>query len=335
MAFLSIDRRRYLVGLLVAMLLPVQGSISAPVQLVSPQAQLTAADFTRLLALAREVDEAYRRGLRVSGYLIRQSPGGNSPNDLRHLYFTVREDATTGRQIVAIRGTINSLDARIDLIRRATPDPVSGAIVHEGFARLAQVLHKPLVKRLNMDAPIIITGHSLGGAVAALLGQRLLMEGYPVERVITFGQPRFTNHAGAAIFGGLPLLRVVHQRDPIPLVPARMSGNLAASRGEDATYAHFNDALMLLDGPYYTVQPAGFGDNASLLRRLLHGIPQDHSLDAYIASLREKAQQIRFVPWRQHRRRLSAPVEESAPRGRKHDVRTNFNSSHPASTPRK
>jgi thioesterase domain-containing protein len=45
-----------------------------------------------------------------------------------------------------------------------------------------------------------VTGHSLGGAVAAILTIYLIEDGVQVERVVTFGQPRFTTTDGIGEF---------------------------------------------------------------------------------------------------------------------------------------
>ena len=103
--------------------------------------------------------------------------------------------------------------------------------VHEGFnAYVQQVLQSSVVDggtlrgvfRYAAESPdtyLIITGHSLGGAAATLLGQRLLDLGLPAERfeVITFGAPAIGNEAMANAYGNrLKLTRVTNTLDPVP-----------------------------------------------------------------------------------------------------------------------
>lgn len=104
--------------------------------------------------------------------------------------------------------------------------------VHEGFnAYVTTVLRKSVLNEdgslrgvfryvaEDPDAYLIITGHSLGGAAATLLGQRLLDLGLPAERfeVITFGAPAIGNEAMANAYGGrLRLVRVTNTLDPVP-----------------------------------------------------------------------------------------------------------------------
>jgi hypothetical protein len=83
------------------------------------------------------------------------------------------------------------------------------------------------------DYEIVLVGHSLGGAVAALAGLEMQLRGWkPV--VTTFGEPRIGN-AGLAEFvnalfdldaggesqdgDGMRYRRVTHVNDPIPLLP--------------------------------------------------------------------------------------------------------------------
>ncbi len=71
----------------------------------------------------------------------------------------------------------------------------------------------------NKNAFLIITGHSLGGATATLLGERLASLGMPKEKfaVITFGAPAIGNKAFAEKYGDkINLLRVTNEADPIP-----------------------------------------------------------------------------------------------------------------------
>ena len=69
------------------------------------------------------------------------------------------------------------------------------------------------------DAYLIITGHSLGGAAATILGERLIDLGLPKDKfqVITFGAPAVGNEAFAQSYGNrMNLTRIVNPNDPIP-----------------------------------------------------------------------------------------------------------------------
>lgn len=69
------------------------------------------------------------------------------------------------------------------------------------------------------DTYLVITGHSLGGAAATLLGERLVSLGMPKDRfmVITFGAPAVGNAAFAEQYGDkIRLLRISNRKDPVP-----------------------------------------------------------------------------------------------------------------------
>lgn len=69
------------------------------------------------------------------------------------------------------------------------------------------------------DAHLLLTGHSLGGAAATLLGERLVSLGFPEEKftVVTFGAPAIGNAAFADTYGeSIELLRITNTNDPVP-----------------------------------------------------------------------------------------------------------------------
>ena len=103
--------------------------------------------------------------------------------------------------------------------------------VHKGFNSYADLTLRMLLTsgsyqfledfRREGDAHLLLTGHSLGGAVATLVGQRLIDFGFDPERlqVITFGAPAVGNKAFKQMYGDrMDLLRVTNTRDPVPLV---------------------------------------------------------------------------------------------------------------------
>ncbi len=104
--------------------------------------------------------------------------------------------------------------------------------VHEGFNTYvdsvlrssvvnAQSKFKGVFKKVyeTPNSHLILTGHSLGGAAATLLGERLISLGMPKEKftVITFGAPAIGNDEFAMEYGDkIDLLRVTNTSDPIP-----------------------------------------------------------------------------------------------------------------------
>lgn len=104
--------------------------------------------------------------------------------------------------------------------------------VHEGFnTYVDSVLRSSVVNGQSRfkgvfkkvyetdNSHLILTGHSLGGAAATLLGERLVSLGMPKEKftVITFGAPAIGNDEFAMEYGDkINLLRVTNTSDPIP-----------------------------------------------------------------------------------------------------------------------
>ena len=68
-------------------------------------------------------------------------------------------------------------------------------------------------------AHIVLTGHSMGGAVATLLATRLVDLGFPKEKlhVLTFGAPAVGNREYNAVYADfLDIVRITNTNDPIP-----------------------------------------------------------------------------------------------------------------------
>jgi triacylglycerol lipase len=131
-------------------------------------------------------------------------------------YFLSRAN---GIQTIAIRGTANLENVMLDLDLELKPDTALDIKLHQGFGSAAKAVYTDVKPYLNEKLPIHITGHSLGGAIAVILGLYLQQEDYAVTQIITFGQPKVTNVTGAKKYDLLPLIRVVTLNDIVPLVP--------------------------------------------------------------------------------------------------------------------
>jgi hypothetical protein len=72
--------------------------------------------------------------------------------------------------------------------------------------------------KVAKSTPLVVSGHSLGGAVATIAGQFLYESGWNVQSVWTFGSPR----PGQGVFAmqySLPNFRIVAPNDIVPKVP--------------------------------------------------------------------------------------------------------------------
>jgi len=143
---------------------------------------------------------------------------------------------TTDFHLLAFRGTKLPQDWMTDL--KCTPvryDWVfSGAPsigeIHAGFGHcLAEKILNiaaDLSKR-DLVKPLLITGHSLGGALAALTGLYLTTSGKSVptiSRIYTFGQPRIGLYDFCNTYSRIlsdKLIRFVNNQDVVPRVPFR------------------------------------------------------------------------------------------------------------------
>lgn len=158
------------------------------------------------------------------------------------------KDTLAHRQIISIRGTetkyIKSVLTDAEYIKQL--DPKLGIYVHAGFRRASLELFDSLSSRLDKTYSTHITGHSLGGALAVLLTYDLTVDGYKLERTVTFGQPKVTNREGVEKFKAVKLLRIINSKDPVAYVPP-----LSFVTVQDRPYMHAGGALVLQDKPPY------------------------------------------------------------------------------------
>ncbi|KAJ0408601.1 hypothetical protein P43SY_008948 [Pythium insidiosum] len=137
--------------------------------------------------------------------------------------------------IVAFRGSMDVMNwiDNLTFVKKKAYPKFPHVRVHEGFfwvymSVASQVV--PAVRKLlktHPNAPVIVTGHSLGGAVTALCAFDLaLLHHIPVNAVYTFGEPRVGNDAfSAELHHAIPsIFRVTHFRDVVPHLPPTWIG---------------------------------------------------------------------------------------------------------------
>ena len=187
-------------------------------------------------------------------------------------YFLSRAN---GVQTIAIRGTANLENAMLDLDLELQPDSQLNIKLHQGFGSGAKAVYEDIQPFLSKEHPIHLTGHSLGGAIAVILAMYLEKDGFAVEQVITFGQPKVTNATGAKMFSSLPLTRVVTPNDIVPLVPP-----ISPMQIKDLDiFWHMGEEVILLGGKTFT-QTNGI---KSILRatKFTTSIPNEQNLIAH------------------------------------------------------
>ena len=113
------------------------------------------------------------------------------------------------------------------------PQSYANAYVHHGFKQSVEAVQPAvrtfLSKYYSKTKRLLVTGHSLGGAMATI-GSFDLHHGvdgdpYPVTLAVTFGAPRSLSAAWfdstSRVTYDVPTLRVTHHRDVVPHVPPR------------------------------------------------------------------------------------------------------------------
>ena len=119
-----------------------------------------------------------------------------------------------GVTIISIRGTDNAKNVLTDLDARPFKDRKLGVQVHRGFRDASEKLKNDIIENVPLEENIILTGHSLGGAIAQILGLWFEDDAYEVQ-IYTFGSPSVMieqmwedGH-----------FRVYLENDPVPFLP--------------------------------------------------------------------------------------------------------------------
>ena len=191
--------------------------------------------------------------------------------------------------VIACRGTqkdagmANDIIADLQVFRS---DSVSGNKIHQGFKEEVDKIYplvENLVDKITKGKKIWATGHSLGGAMATILAQRLeFTGGHDVDTLYTFGSPR----AGGPKFRAwcdkhLNHQRFVNNNDVVPCLPTwvryRHTGDnyYITSTGEITRLGRWSSAR---------VRDKGW----SLLKTILKGrldLVADHNIKEYIRHL--------------------------------------------------
>jgi hypothetical protein len=126
--------------------------------------------------------------------------------------------------LLSVRGTASGSDALRDLDAAQVPFVEGVGKVHNGFYGSAKAVIKfvtTYLDRFHVGQKVIITGHSLGGAVAFLLAEMLRRrKGYEYDIVLyTYGAPRAVDKTFADGASALIHHRTVNHNDPVPSVP--------------------------------------------------------------------------------------------------------------------
>jgi len=229
---------------------------------------------------------------------IRDVAAGVTPPDINNASSDTQaltQVLPDGRTLVAFPGSASLRDWLTDFNIWRKPwepgDPFAGGdqLVHRGFRSAYRSIHDELETRLPHGASLVLTGHSLGGALATLAASAL--DGlFHIDTVITFGSPRVGNRKFAVHYNsrfGERTARVVNAHDPVPYSPWRFG-----------RYRHVATQVFLpgaggvrIDEPFQVMA----GELASLVTAERHSafgiaaesklIVEHHHLSRYIAKL--------------------------------------------------
>jgi hypothetical protein len=168
-------------------------------------------------------------------------------------------------RIVAFMGTNANLETWIDDVLIAPTscyDDVgcSACKCHPGFKRAYDSISDQIYNAVSAlpAGPVIITGHSLGGAQAMHCAIDLHHRGLTPQHVYTMGQPRVGNEDLSHWYDsfGIDNWRVTHHRDPVPHLPWRGLGNYHQVLRE----AYYEDASA--DAPTKLCDPVNSEDSS-------------------------------------------------------------------------
>lgn len=131
---------------------------------------------------------------------------------------------TANEWVIAFRGTQPEElgDVLADLKAWRNTSETIG-VVHAGFKNEIDKLYDDVLlycksKKIKKTDKIIVTGHSLGAAMATLCASRLSHAGYDIV-LYNFGSPRVGNKDWAEQFDNIPAHRFVNNNDIVTKVP--------------------------------------------------------------------------------------------------------------------
>ncbi|RZA23848.1 MAG: lipase family protein [Proteobacteria bacterium] len=153
-------------------------------------------------------------------------------------------------RLIAVRGTTSALETMQDM--RLAQSSLGGiglpGKAHRGFVSLYQQVYRDLAetlkkRQLESPKPIVLVGHSMGGAVALLLAMKLEAEGFDIQSLYTSAQPRvgdeaFYRQVASTLEGRY--FRLENPLDFVPHVPpsANAQSDFASTFFAEGTRSH-------------------------------------------------------------------------------------------------
>ena len=196
-----------------------------------------------LLEMANYCNESYNSASNSNRYEIRKD----------EFSYEVKQDQ--GITILVFRGTKNAKNALItDLDFRVFKDNgLGGVFLHRGFRDAAMYILKDIDENYKLEQIVYLTGHSMGGAVAQIIGLWLDQRGHDVQ-IYTFGSPKVST----TFFGNRPThFRVSFGNDPVPFLPPYPflhSGIQINPETLEWDESHEEESFFEIDGRDHSIQ---------------------------------------------------------------------------------
>jgi len=210
-----------------------------------------------ILADAQLAEIVYKNDDKIQQFCVQNGYDNCTIGMLKQLkvkYFTANAN---NAQYIVIRGTSNFSNVKSDILASPVYDALSNIWLHKGFRDAALGILHHLENGDSIMKPskkTIIVGHSLGGAIANILGIYLYENNFCLDRIITYGQPKITNKKGLEAFPDLPLFRIVGAGDIVTCVPPQthiftfVHGGLKIYVDDtNISYTHFGDAANAIE----------------------------------------------------------------------------------------
>lgn len=154
--------------------------------------------------------------------------------------------------VLAFRGTEENMENILSDIDIRFHRDKSGAKIDNGFSNAYALVAKEIadaIDKLDPGLPLYITGHSLGGALAAIASTRI----QPSDRIAacyTYGCPRVGNAEFVNQLWKVPVYRQVHSSDIVPRAPFgfgyRQAGDLRYIKRSGRLVQDPNSVLFFL-----------------------------------------------------------------------------------------
>lgn len=134
--------------------------------------------------------------------------------------------------IIAVEGTVGGVQLAHEFLA-SHQGPVASVpgLVSGSFAMAAEGILPAVRRELDRIGPgvrVVLTGHSLGGAVAQVLAHQVAaIPGVSVDGVVTFGAPRVGN-ADFAAGARWPVVRLVNAGDLVTHLPPRLNPTISS-----------------------------------------------------------------------------------------------------------